>query len=81
MVHLKSIWESIWGMFGVHLGSILGPCGDLTATLAPDPLGTRFLGPWDRSLRFSWTPCWHHVGSMLEAVGRLEASLGVSGPI
>ena len=27
MVHLKSIWESIWGPFGVCLGVHVGPSG------------------------------------------------------
>ena len=34
------------------------------------------LGP---ILEPSWTPCWPHVGPMLEAVGRLGASWSVLG--
>ena len=80
-VHVGYVLGSIWCPFGVCVGSSHGPFSHLTATLASDPLGARFLDPRDRSWRLSWTPCWPHVGSMLEAVGRLEGSLGVSGPI
>ena len=92
MVHLKSIWESIDGRFGVHKGyvlvSIWDPFGVCVGSIlrsgsdsVPRPPRDKISRPLGPILVLSWTPCWPHVGSMLQAVGRLEASLGVSGPI
>ena len=92
MVHLKSIWELIWSPFGVCFGVHFGPSGvrfgvHFESMLRSDsdfglrsPRGqiSRPRGPILAPLS---DPCWPHVGSMLEAVGRLEGSLGVSGPI
>ena len=83
-VELESIRGIFWvhfGSFGVHFGVRFGSMLRSDSDSGLRPLGTRFLDPWDRSWRFSWTPCWPYVGSMLEAIGRLEGSLGVSGPI
>ena len=89
MVHLKSIWESILGLFGACLGVHFGPSGVHFGSMLRSDSDFGFISPWDQIskalgpilARFSWSLCWPHVGSMLEAVGRLEGSLGVSGPI
>ena len=75
MVHLKWIWEPIWNRLMIGLESIWG----------------LFWGPFGVNLVFVWGPFSDltailasdgaslapHVGSRLEAVGRLEASLEV----
>ena len=96
MVHLKSIRELIWspfrvcfgvhfGSFGVHFGvhfeSMLRSDSDF-GFRSPRGQISKALGPIVALLLdLMLAPCWPHVGSMLEAVGRLEGSLGVSGPI
>ena len=92
MVHLKSIWKLIcspfgvcFGVdfgpsgvhFGVHFGSMLRSDSDF-GFRSPRNQISKALGPILAPLL---DPCWPHVGSMLEAVGRLEASLVVSGAI
>ena len=87
MVHLKSIWELIWNPFGVCFGVHFGPSGVHFGSMlrSDSDFGLRSrrdeickaLGPILAPL-LDPRP---HVGSMLEAVGRLEGSLGVSGPI
>ena len=84
MVHLKSIWESIWGTFW----SIWGPFWGPFESMLKSDSDFGFRSPWDQISRplgpilaLLLDPMLAHVGSMLEAVGRLEGSLGVSGPI
>ena len=84
MVHLKSIWELSWSPFGVCFGVHFGPSGAHFGSMlrSDSDFGLRSLrnqisGP-GTDLGASLGP---HVGSMLEAVGRLEGSLGVSRPI
>ena len=63
--------------FGLHFESMLRSDSDFGLRSPRDQI-SKALGPISKP---SGTPCWPHVGSMLEAVGRLEGSLGVSGPI
>ena len=80
-INVGSILEANWNPFGVHFGVNLGSMSRAGRDSCLRPRRDQISDPLDRSWRFSWTPCWPHVGSMLEAVGRLEGSLGVSGPI
>ena len=77
MVHLKSIWESIWGPFGVCLGVHFGPSAvhfgvHFASRLRPDS-DFGLISPWDQIskalgpilaplLDLMLAPCWLHVG-------------------
>ena len=71
----------VWGSYGVRMGSILKSDSDSGLRPPRDQI-SRPLGPILALLLDPvLAPCWPHVGTMLEAVGRLQASLVVSGAI
>ena len=77
MVHLKSVWESIWGTFriyfgvhfgpsgihlGVHFGSMLRSDSDFSLRSPRDQI-SKALGPILALLLDPiLAPCWLHVG-------------------
>ena len=79
-INLGSTLEIIWDPFGVHFGVNLASMSRFGRDSSLRPHRDQISDPWT-DLGASWIPCWLHVYPMLEAVARLEASLGVSGPI
>ena len=73
MVHLKSIWESIWGPFGVCFEVHFGPSGVHFGSMLRSDSDFRFRSPRDQIsealgpilaplLDPMLAPCWLHVG-------------------
>ena len=80
-INVGSILEANWGPFGVHFGVNLGSMSRFGRDSSLRPRRDQIFDPLDRSWRFSWTPCWAHVGPMLAVVGRLGPSWRVLGAI
>ena len=71
---LESIWDQFWCQLCVH--------AEIRHRFWPEtPSAQDFLTPGTDLSASLGPPCRPQVGFMLEAVGRLEASLGVPGPI
>ena len=62
-INVGSILEANWGPFGVHFGVNLGSMSRFGRDSSLRPRRDQISGPLDRSWRFSWAPCWPHVGS------------------
>ena len=70
-----------WGSFGVHLGSMWGPCGRSESNLSWRPPRESNLTPLGPILEPSWPPCWPHVGPMLGPCWRPLGILGHLGAL
>ena len=73
MVHLKSIWESIWGPIGACFGVHFGQCGVHFGSMLRSDSDSGLRPPWDQISRPlgpilgllldpMWAPCWLYVG-------------------
>lgn len=84
---------SAWGLFEVRLGSIWGPCGDLSSRHPPDVhltrLGEQFDPPWTDLgaplkpyVSLMWVPCCPvggrgRFGTVFGVLGAIRCDLGL----